>query len=73
MTRSRKDLMVENALLRQPLIVLNRQVKQPHFTQGDRFGLVLLARCTRFWQQALHIGQPETLLRWHQALFRFYW
>ena len=73
MSRSRTELIVENAMLRQQLIVLKRQVKQPYFTQGDRICLVLLARCTRFWQQALHIVQPETLLRWHQALFRFYW
>lgn len=35
--------------------------------------LVLLARCTHFWQQALHIVQPDTLLRWHRELFRRYW
>ena len=43
------------------------------FTQHDRFRLVLLARFTRFWKQALHIVQPDTLLRWHRDLFRFYW
>ena len=73
LTRSRSDLIVENALLRQQLIVLNRQVKRPLLTQHDRFRLVLLARYTRFWKQALHIVQPDTLLRWHRDLFRFYW
>ncbi len=73
LTRSRSDLVVENALLRQQLIVLNRQVKRPLFTRHDRFRLVLLARCTRFWKQTLHIAQPDTLLRWHRELFRFYW
>jgi putative transposase len=34
---------------------------------------VLLARLTEFWQQALHIVQPDTLLRWHRNLFRRYW
>jgi len=71
--RCRKDLIVENAILRQQLIVLNRQVKRPQLTQGDRVRLVLLARFTEFWQQALHIVQPDTLLRWHRALFRSYW
>jgi hypothetical protein len=52
-TRSRADLIAENALLRQQL--------------------VLLARCTRFWQPALHIVQPDTLLRWHRDLFHRYW
>src|SRR4030067_1614311 len=71
--RSRKDLIIENAMLRQQLIVLKRQVKRPQLTQGDRVRLVLLARLTEFWQQALHIVQPDTLLRWHRDLFRLYW
>jgi putative transposase len=71
--RSRADLLIENALLRQQLIVLNRQVKRPRLTNGDRLRLLLLARCTKFWQQALHIIQPDTLLRWHRDLFRLYW
>jgi putative transposase len=60
-------------LLRQQLIILRRQVKRPQLTQVDRIRLVLLARCTQFWQQALHIVQPNTLLRWHRDLFHFYW
>jgi putative transposase len=72
-TRSRVDLIIENAMLRQQLIVLNRQVKRPQLTQPERIRLVLLARCTQFWRQALHIVQPDTLLRWHRDLFRRYW
>jgi transposase InsO family protein len=60
-------------MLRQQLIVLNRQVKRPQLNQGDRLRLVLLARMTEFWQQALHIVQPDTLLSWHRNLFRRYW
>ena len=36
-TRSRADLVVENALLRQQLIVLKRQIKRPQLTNSDRF------------------------------------
>jgi putative transposase len=72
-TRSRTDLMVENALLRQQLIVLNRQVKRPQLTNTDRFRLVFLSHFTTFWKQALHIVQPDTLLRWHRELFQIYW
>jgi transposase InsO family protein len=71
--RSRKDLVAENAILRQQLIVLNRQVKRPKFTNGDRLRLVLLSRLTQFWDSALHLVQPDTLLRWHRDLFRRYW
>jgi hypothetical protein len=73
MTRSKADLIAENAMLRQQLIVLKRQVKRPQLNNGDRFRLVLLARCTQFWQQALHIVQPDTLIRWHRELFQLYW
>ena len=52
---------------------LRRQIKRPQLTKADRIRLVLLARCTQFWQQALHIVQPDTLLRWHRDLFRRYW
>jgi putative transposase len=73
LTRSRADLVVENALLRQQLIVLNRQIKRPQLTDSDRFRLVFLSHFTTFWKQALHIVQPDTLLRWHRELFQFYW
>jgi transposase InsO family protein len=73
LTRNRTDLVIENALLRQQLIILERQLKRPQLTNPERFRLVFLAHFTKFWKQALHIVQPETLLRWHQNLFRLYW
>jgi len=73
LARSKPELIAENALLRQQLIVLKRQVKRPTFTRTDRIILVLLARLVRTWQQALFIVQPDTLLRWHRELFRLYW
>ena len=73
LTRSHTDLVVENALLRQQLIVLKRQIKRPLLTNPDRFLLVFLSHFTKFWKQALHIVQPDTLLRWHRELFGMYW
>ena len=73
LTRSHTDLVVENALLRQQLIVLKRQIKRPQLTNSDRFRLVFLSHFTKFWKQALHIVQPDTLLRWHREMFRKYW
>jgi putative transposase len=61
--KSKSQLIAENALLRQQLIILRRQVKRPAFTRTDRILLVLLARLVRTWQQALLIVQPETLRR----------
>ena len=62
LARSKAELMAENALLRQQLIMLKRQVKRPACTKRDRILLVLLARAVRAWKQTLFIVQPETLL-----------
>lgn len=73
LNRSKSELIAENALLRQQLIILRRQVKRPTFTRADRMLLVLLARTVQYWKQALFIIQPETLLRWHREAFRLFW
>jgi putative transposase len=71
--RSKSQLIAENALLRQQLIILHRQVNRPTYRKADRMLLVLLARLVRTWKQALFIVQPDTLLRWHRELFRLVW
>jgi hypothetical protein len=60
LTRSRADLIAENALLRQQLIVLQRHVKRPVLTWRDRVLLDLMARKLPTWKTALMIVQPET-------------
>ena len=60
--RSNPELIAENALLRQQLIILKRQVKRPVVTRADCVFFVLLARLVRTWQQALVIVQPDTRL-----------
>jgi putative transposase len=72
-TRGHTDLVIENALLRQQLIVLNRQINRLQLTNPDRIRFVFLCRFTKFWKEALHIVQPDTLLRWHRELFGMYW
>jgi hypothetical protein len=47
LVRSKHELVAENALLRQQLIILHRQVKRPACTKTDRMLLVLLARAGR--------------------------
>ena len=66
--RGRSELLVENALLRQQLNVLHRQVKTARLTWRDRLSLLFLARFDPNWKQVLQIVQPETLLRWHPHL-----
>ena len=49
--------------------------RQPNFIKEKLFLWIvfLLARLVRNWKQALLIGQPDTLLRWHRQLFRLVW
>src|SRR4051812_26571956 len=71
--RPKSELVLENALLRQQLIVLRRQVKRPKMTNFDRRLLVLLTSRLRSWRSALLVVKPETLLQWHRDLFRLVW
>ena len=71
--RTTRDLLIENALLRQQLIVLERQVKHRAFTALDRGLLVVLASRLPYWKQALLIIKPDTLLKWHRRGFKLFW
>ena len=73
LTRSKAELVLENALLRQQLIVLQRQVKRPSLTWRGRALFVFIASKLPSWKTALMIVQPDTLLRWHRDLFRRVW
>src|SRR5919202_1752402 len=73
LARTKPELLAENALLRQQLIILRRQVKRPRCTRADRALLVLLASRLRTSRQALLLVQPDTLLRWHRQLLRWHW
>ena len=70
---TKAEFIAENALPRQQLIILSRQVKRPTCTRTDRLLMVVISRATRSWKQALLIVQPDTLLGWHRQAFRWYW
>jgi hypothetical protein len=63
LAKGKSELLVENALLRQQLIILRRHVKRTACKNSDRFLLLFLARMLRTWKQVLFIVQPETLRR----------
>ncbi len=64
---------MENALLRQQLIVASRKVKRPLFKAHERGFVVLLARLLPRWRDALLLVKPETVLRWHREGLRLFW
>ena len=74
LVRSKQELIAENAFLRQQVIVLKRQsARRPAITGRDRLLLVVLASRVRGWKDALHLVKPDTLLKWHQQGFRWFW
>ncbi len=68
LSRSKAELILENAFLRQQLIVINRQVIRPAIKPRERVFLVVLASGLRSWKQALAIVQPR-----HRDLYRWLW
>ncbi len=73
LARSKSSLVAENALLRQQLIVFQRQLNKPNFRPLDRLILVFLSGFPTNWRQALLIVKPDTLLKWHRAGFKLFW
>jgi putative transposase len=73
LTRSRKELLAENAFLRQQLIVASRKVKGPAFRPRERGLLVLLAGLVPRWRDAVLLVKPDTILRWHRQGFALVW
>jgi hypothetical protein len=59
LTRGKAELLAENALLRNQLIILLRQMKRPVYRKTDRLLLVVLARMVRTWKQVLFLVQED--------------
>ena len=73
-SRTRAALIVENALLRQQLIIVTRSAKvRGKITRLDRAILVALAAVAKNWRDALMIVKADTLLRWHRQGFKLLW
>ena len=72
-TRSRSDLLLEIAALRQQLDVYRRQVSRPKLTRRDRVFWIWLRRHWSGWKNALVIVKPDTVLKWHRNGYRAYW
>lgn len=71
--RSRRNLLVENLILRQQLAVFKRKHPRPRLGLLDKLLWVLARRFWPSWKQALIIVSPDTVVRWHRAGFALYW
>ena len=73
LTRRKRSLLAENALLRHQLVVLSRTAGHPRLSSWDRAIMVLLAKANPAWRDALMVVKPATLLNWHRGLLRVVW
>jgi hypothetical protein len=71
--RSRRELVLENAVLRHQVNVLRRGCKRPTLQLIARLKLLLGARWLPSWRRAIVLVHPETVLRWHRTGFRRFW
>src|SRR5450830_1012769 len=69
----RRDLLLENAALRQQLAIYQRKVNRPLLTSTDRRFWVWLSRAWPRWRSGLYVVQPETVIRWHRDASQRYW
>ena len=71
--RTRRDLAVESLLLRQQLAVMKEKLVRPQLSPTDRSFWVFVSRLWPRWRDALHIVNPETVIRWYREGFRRHW
>ena len=71
--RSRRQLLLENLVLRQQSATLKRRHRRARLDLVDKLFWVAVRRFWSGWKQALIIVTPETVVRWHRAGFRLYW
>ena len=69
--RGRRDLVLENAALRQQLAMYDR--RRPKIEDSDRLFWVWLARIWPGWRGVVVAVRPETVVRWHRAGWPRYW
>jgi putative transposase len=71
--KARTDLVLENLALRQQLALLSGRSKRPRVGLLDRVFWMWLSRWCARWREALHVVQPQTVIRWHRQGFRVSW
>ena len=69
----RRDLLLENAALRQQLAIYQRKDSRPKLTAADRLFWVWLSHFWQRWRSALFIVQPDTVIKWHRQAWKRYW
>jgi transposase InsO family protein len=71
--RGRRDLVLENLLLRRQLAVLLRTRPHPRLRRRDKAFWVLVRCVWSDWRRYLVLVQPEAVIRWHRQGWRLFW
>ena len=74
--RPRRELVLENLLLRHQLAVLTRPTRtrpRARLRVWDRLLWVLASRFCDGWREHLAIVTPDTVVRWHRQGWRLFW
>jgi len=69
----RRELLLENLLLRQQLAVALRPKRRPRLQRRDRLFWVLVQRLSTQWRHHLVLVSPDTVVRWHRQGWRLFW
>jgi putative transposase len=71
--RNRREIVLENLVLRQQLVVLKRRHPRPKLKMVDKLFWLGVRRFWSGWKESLIVVTPDTVVRWHRAGFRLYW
>jgi transposase InsO family protein len=71
--RSRRNLLLENLVLRQQLLVLKRRHLRLRVPAIDKLFWVWTRWIWSGWKRSLILVSPEAVVRWHRAGFQLYW
>src|SRR5215831_3665922 len=71
--RCRRDLLLENLVLRQQLLVFKQRKERPRLAPVDKLFWIGIKRIWSQWKNSLVIVTPEAVVRWHREGFRKYW
>jgi putative transposase len=66
--KTRTDLTLENLARRQQLALLSGRSKRPRVSLLDRVFWMWLSRWWARWREALHVVQPQTVIRWQRQV-----
>lgn len=71
--KTRRQLALENLVLRQQLAVYKQSRRRPQLSDADRAFWKAISSIWTSWRQTLVVVQPATVIRRHRKAFRWSW